>query len=128
MTTPETTPTALLVGVVVGATATIFGDAGPSAAFLLTLLLYSFAGATGRLFLYAATSTFTFRRQLGFVLVSVCTAFATAFVLWHALGIQYPTVVMGWAIVMALLGPMDALELLRRALERVLASDSHAGR
>ena len=122
MTNPDATPTAALVGAGVGATAAIFGDAGPSVAFLGTLLLYSFAGATGRLFLDAATGTFSVRRQIGFVLVSVVTAFATAFVLWHALGVDYPTVVMGWAIVMALLGPVDALGLLRSALERVLAA------
>lgn len=119
MTNPDPAPTAV-GALVVSVTAAIFGEAGPSVAFLLTLLLYSCAGAMGRLFLDAASGEFTVRRQCGFVLVSVVTAFATAFVLWHSLGVDYPTVVMGWAIVMALLGPVDALGLLRGVIERVL--------
>ena len=113
--------TAITTGLAVGSTlAAIFGDTGPTTSFLVVLGLFATAGAIARLFYDATTGQYSYRRQLGFVGLSVVTAIVTALLLWGAMGRLYPTLLMGVATTMAILGPQDALRLLRGVLERVL--------
>ena len=127
MTSPSAAPTAVVTGVTTGAIVSIFGAGGPSGAFLGTLGLMALGGAWARLFWDATTATYSLRRQLGFVGISVATSFVMALVLWETSG-DYPAFLMGIATLTALVGPTDALRLLRGVLARALGVGSQDGK
>lgn len=119
MSDPHVEPTSIVTGIATGAVATIFGPTGPSGAFLGALAFFALGGAWARLFWDATTGTYSLRRQLGFVGLSVVTALTTAMCLWDQAS-KYPTFLMGISTFTALIGPADALRLLRRLALRVL--------
>lgn len=105
---------------VVAAAVALLGEGGPSLAFLETIGLFAVGGALARLFWDATAADYSFRRQVGFVGVSVVAAFGLAFVLWDKAK-MYPSFLAGITTLAALVGPADMLTIVRDLFMRTLS-------
>jgi hypothetical protein len=97
----------------------IFGTTGPSLGFLGTIGLFALGGSCARLFWDAATDAYTARRQVGFVGVSIVLAYAIAFLLWDR-SREYPAFILGLTTLVAMVGPVDALQMVRDFVLRLV--------
>lgn len=85
------------------------------------LLVAAALGALARLLFDAATETYSCRRQVGFLLMSMATAIAVTAFLWELLA-KRPTALIAADIGVALLGPVDALAIVRGLLQRLIGT------
>lgn len=110
-----------ITAVLIAVSAVLSGEGDP-VALLTMLLVITIAGAGARLF-WEADTELSARRQLGFIGVSVLASIAISLILWRWTS-TYPGPAMGFALGLALLGPADALKVIRGLVQRILTNVS----